>query len=283
MSLIKQFSNGLIERDGIFHSKTTNEISYPEDGNQKCYQIEDDSFWFNHRNNCIIKAVKNYSPNDVFFDIGGGNGFVAHGLEKAGIKSILVEPGIAGCLNAKKRGLTNVVCSTLESADFIENTLPCIGFFDVVEHINDDLMFLKTANRFLKKDGLLFITVPAFNFLWSTDDTIAGHYRRYTTRKITSVLREADFDIVYSTFIFSILPLPIFLFRTIPSKFKKPSARELNNNASIKSNKTSNEHSRKKGIVTKITDYIWNAEVGRIENKKTIPFGGSILIVAKKR
>ena len=40
-------------------------------------QLEEDSFWFNHRNNIIANAVKKHSKGNVFFDIGGGNGFVA--------------------------------------------------------------------------------------------------------------------------------------------------------------------------------------------------------------
>ena len=39
------------------------------------------------------------------FDIGGGNGFVANYLSKKGFETILVEPGIDGCINGRERGL----------------------------------------------------------------------------------------------------------------------------------------------------------------------------------
>src|SRR5882762_915370 len=97
-------------------SKKISKISYPETGNENCFQIEENSFWFNHRNNCVREAVLRYSPNSIFFDIGGGNGFVARELENKGISTVLVEPGIQGCLNAKKRNLKNLICSTLENA-----------------------------------------------------------------------------------------------------------------------------------------------------------------------
>ena len=46
-----------------------------------------------------------YCANNVYFDVGGGNGFVAKGLEEKGISTVLIEPGIQGCINAKNRGL----------------------------------------------------------------------------------------------------------------------------------------------------------------------------------
>ena len=53
-------------------------------------QIEEDSFWFKHRNNIIANSVQKHSPNKTFFDIGGGNGFVAKRLQNDGIKLYLL-------------------------------------------------------------------------------------------------------------------------------------------------------------------------------------------------
>ena len=37
-------------------------ISYPEEENEACFQIEDQSFWFRHRNDCIRELVRNFLP-----------------------------------------------------------------------------------------------------------------------------------------------------------------------------------------------------------------------------
>ena len=97
MNILEKYTDGLTAKDGIYFSNQTSEISYPESGNESCFQIEQDSFWFNHRNNCIFEAVKKFAPNELFFDIGGGNGFVAKALEDSGINTVLIEPGIKGC------------------------------------------------------------------------------------------------------------------------------------------------------------------------------------------
>jgi hypothetical protein len=125
----------VVRQDRVLSCNRESSVSYPMDGNETCFQIEDDSFWFKHRNDCIIAAVKKYSPDKVFFDVGGGNGFVAKGLENNGIQTVLVEPGQQGCLNAKVRGLTNVICATLENASFKPASIDALGLFDVIEHL----------------------------------------------------------------------------------------------------------------------------------------------------
>ncbi|MDR2651598.1 MAG: hypothetical protein LBC68_04705, partial [Prevotellaceae bacterium] len=121
---IRNYTENLTEESGIFFSKHKNKISYPEEGNDFCFKLEDNSFWFKHRNNCIVEVVKKYAPDKIFFDVGGGNGFTAKCLEDNGITTCLIEPGLHGCLNAKTRGLSNIICSTLETASFKTNSLP---------------------------------------------------------------------------------------------------------------------------------------------------------------
>lgn len=102
--------------DGIWRSRSSSSISYPDWGNEACFQVEDASFWFRHRNACILEAVQQFPPPGPVFDIGGGNGFVAKGMQDAGIDVVLVEPGEAGAVNAQRRGIRSVICATLADA-----------------------------------------------------------------------------------------------------------------------------------------------------------------------
>ena len=126
---LESITNNLEKRiNGIYYSKTKSSVSYPDDGNEGCMQIERDSFWFNHRNNVIVESIKKHSPSKTFFDIGGGNGFVSKRLQEEGIETVLVEPGNNGASNAKIRGLKNIICSTLDDAEFKNNSLESVGF-----------------------------------------------------------------------------------------------------------------------------------------------------------
>jgi 2-polyprenyl-3-methyl-5-hydroxy-6-metoxy-1,4-benzoquinol methylase len=272
---LENYSTDLIEKDGILFSKRESKISYPEIGNENCFQIEENSFWFNHRNNCIAEGVLRYCSNSIFFDIGGGNGFVARGLEKNGITTVLVEPGIQGCLNAKKRNLKNIVCSTLENASFNNNTIPAIGLFDVVEHIDNDVEFLTNVHKLLIENGLVFITVPAFKTLWSNEDVEAGHFRRYTKKELEEKLETIGFKVEYSTYIFSVLIVAVFLFRALPSKLGL-------NKKSNNLDKHKKEHESKKRIIDKVLNLIWKFELNKIRSRKIVPFGGSCFLIARK-
>lgn len=271
--LINDISGNLILKDGIWFSKNQEEISYPEEANQAFFQIEENSFWFKHRNNCIIAVINKYASKKTVFDIGGGNGFISKGLEKENINAVLVEPGISGALNGKKRNLENIICSSFQEAKFKNNSIPNIGVFDVLEHIENDIEFLNDIHHVLDKEGKLFITVPAFKFLWSNEDTASGHYRRYTIQQLKEKLNQTNFKVDYSTYIFSILPLPIFLLRTIPSWFTK--AKELDYQKEVERHRPNQKES--------IIDKVWAKELEMISKGKKIAFGGSCLIVASKK
>ncbi len=274
--MIDTIATNIVLRDGIWYSNNRSNISYPDEGNTHCFQIEENSFWFKHRNNCITKTVLKYSPDKVFYDIGGGNGYVSKGLQNHNIEAVLVEPGIKGAINAQKRGLKHVICSTFEDAGFLNEQIDAIGLFDVVEHIEDDYKFLSSINTLMKQNGVVYITVPAYKWLWSNEDVDAGHFRRYTLHSATKLLNKTGFEIIYKSYLFSFLPFPILIFRTIPSLlgFNKKSADV---------SKHANEHTKSKGVGGKIIDKILDAELKRITKSRVVPFGSSCFLVARKK
>ena len=69
--------------DGILVSTAGSEpLGYPEDGNELSMQVEETSFWFQHRNRAIFALVRNHSVDGALWDIGGGNGFQALRLQE---------------------------------------------------------------------------------------------------------------------------------------------------------------------------------------------------------
>lgn len=83
------------------------------------------------------------------------------------------------------------VAGTLDAVPFAEASFDVVLALDVLEHMKGDLAALQEAIRLLKADGLLIITVPALPFLWGRQDIVSGHWRRYTRKSITSLLRRA--------------------------------------------------------------------------------------------
>ncbi|HME10745.1 MAG TPA: methyltransferase domain-containing protein [Bryobacteraceae bacterium] len=262
---------------GIWFSKSRSAVSYPSHGNQACYQIEDNSFWFQHRNRVITSLVGTFPPAGPLFDIGGGNGFVALALQKAGWQTVVVEPGLTGAMNARHRGLENVVCATLEDTDFRKHSLAAVGIFDVLEHIENAEQFLRTTRELLVERGRIYITVPAYQLLWSPEDQLAGHFCRYSLGSLTSQMRSAGFEVEFASYIFALLPLPIFLRRALPSWLGLHTDAQ---NAGAE-HQTGAEHQIRSVAVQKVMDRVFRWELRRLERQIPIPFGGSCVVVGR--
>ena len=273
---ISAYTNELVIKDGIWQSKHDTSFSYSADGNSRCYEIEENSFWFRHRNNCILALLASFLPVENFLEIGGGNGIVAKAIQDSGIETILMEPGITGAQNALHRGIRHVISATLDEAGIRPKTIHAAGLFDVLEHIESEYDFLRSIHNILTDSGKLFLTVPAYTLIWSSDDAYAGHYRRYTLNGLQKALCRSGFHIEYATYFFSVLPLPIFLRRTVPSMLGFQKNREAQS-------KHMREHSIKSRFMENILNRIWDWELMRIHERKSIPFGSSCMAVATKQ
>jgi SAM-dependent methyltransferase len=258
---------------GIWFARRQAAVSYPAGGNAACLQVEDSSFWFRHRNRCIVNLVRRFRPLGPLLDVGGGNGYVARGLQQAGVDCVLVEPGVEGALAAHTRGVANVICARLEDAGLPSGSFAAIGLFDVLEHLEDDAAALGAIHDLLAPNGYLFVTVPAFQALFSAEDVAAGHHRRYSAARLKRSLRQAGFEIEYLSYLFWPLPLPVFLFRVLPTWFgRRPSEEpEL----------TASEHSLD-GLGARLMDRALQWEYDVVARGGRMLFGGSCLAVARR-
>lgn len=259
--------------DGIWRSKRARPVSYPESGHASCFQVENDSFWFIHRNACISALVTRYPPQGPLVDVGGGNGVVSMALQECGVETVLIEPGAVGARNAKLRGLKHVVCATLDDIQLPPRSIAAFGLFDVLEHIENDGAFLDTLHTTLIDEGRLFLTVPAFNFLWSEADVLAGHYRRYTRAGIIKLLHKHGFVIDYSTYLFAPLPIGILLFRTLRRK-----AQPCTDNQCA----ASTDHRLPRGPLGSALKTALRFEHRLIKSGLRIPFGSTVLVAARR-
>lgn len=74
-----------------------------------------------------------------------------------------------------------------------------ICLFDVLEHIEDEAAALRWVRDHLTEQGRVFLTVPAFPFLWSEHDELAHHHRRYTRADLLARLHPG-FRVHYATY-----------------------------------------------------------------------------------
>jgi SAM-dependent methyltransferase len=262
------------DSDGVWRARTASAIDYPDEANAFCFAVEDGSFWFQHRNAVIVDTVRRFPPPGFIADIGAGNGYVARGLKQAGFETLVLEPGPSGIQNARSRGLSPLVCATLQDAAFHRESLPAAAMFDVLEHIEDDLGVLRLLHQALVPGGRIYLTVPSFQILWSSEDDVAGHHRRYTIATLNERLRAAGFTPEFGTYFFAPLPLPILLLRSIPSRLGFRKATDIS--------RISNELKPSEGGAVKILKTVLDGERKLLQRGWRIPTGSSCLVVARK-
>ncbi|NQU38704.1 MAG: class I SAM-dependent methyltransferase [Lentisphaerae bacterium] len=274
LDLSQLATNIELDEQGLWHARSAKAISYPEQGSEECFQVEDSSFWFKHRNHCIVDLIAKHPPGGAILDIGGGNGFVSHGLQAAGFAAICLEPSLQGAMNARRRGMEHVVCSSLEDARFKEESLPAAGAFDVLEHVEHEHDFLVSTRELLRPGGRLYLTVPAGPRLWSEEDVLAGHYRRYTTESITTALARAGLEVDYQSYFFSFLVLPVFLSRTVGGSLFRRRGEAI---------VRKREHQPPLRLVALWLSRLCARERRLLASGKRIKRGTSLLVAARKR
>ena len=258
---------------GIWTSNRAAKVAYPEGDHATCFALEDSSFWFRHRNRCIVAAVNRHRPNGFILDIGGGNGYVARALIDAGFETVLLEPGPDGAQNARRvRQIPDVICSSLEDAELRDGTVPAVGMFDVIEHIEDDRGVVAEVHRILRPGGWFYITVPAFNWLWSGADAEALHFRRYSQSTMRAALADR-FDLAYLTTLFERLVPAFFLARTLPYAFGLRG----------RSRRFQAQHQPGGATGTVWLERLLAHEVRRIEAGRSLRWGSTLLVVARRR
>ncbi|MGI8838308.1 MAG: class I SAM-dependent methyltransferase [Pyrinomonadaceae bacterium] len=75
-----------------------------------------------------------------------------------------------------------------------------IIYVNVLEHIADDDLELKTVQQTLTAGGRVFVFVPALPWLYGAFDERVGHMRRYTKRGLEEKLQQAGFKTLLSSY-----------------------------------------------------------------------------------
>lgn len=247
-------------------------VSYGEDLHEENAAYEETSFWFRQRNKVFLDLLRAFGAEEPLVDIGGGTGIVARHLNDNGFATINLEPTESGARLAVGRKVPTIV-STLEKAGVVPGSLPTVGMFDVLEHIEHDVAALSAVVDALKPGGLFFVTVPGHAWLWSSEDRLAGHFRRYTRLGLARRLRAVGLEPLYVTHIFTALTAPLFLLRTLPTLGGRigQGVREDKRKLHVPP-----------AFVSRTVDAIGDLERALLARRCRLPFGTSVLAVTRK-
>lgn len=184
---------------------------YSEEIYPAVFQAENEGhFWFEHRI-LVIEAFLRRSLGSLdsrrLLEIGCGTGRVLAHLEAQGMRVNGVDMNLGALRLARTRTKAPLIRS---SAVPFKNEFDVVLLCDVLEHVDDERGLLRSCREALKPNGIVLLTVPAHENLWSKADTLAGHKRRYTRSGLISILAQ-NFDVRFiSYFNMAIAPIQYF-------------------------------------------------------------------------
>jgi 2-polyprenyl-3-methyl-5-hydroxy-6-metoxy-1,4-benzoquinol methylase len=180
---------------------------------EEMYRLEERYWWHVNKRACVsfflrewggIKAGEGHPARQVL-DLGCGTGMMVKEMEAMGF-CFGFDASAEALALCRKRSLPRLCRAEINSALPIHSDIADVVMaLDVLEHLDDDHLFLRECHRLLRHDGILLATVPAYQWLWSYWDISAGHRRRYTLQRLAAIVRQAGFRIVrisyYNSFI----------------------------------------------------------------------------------
>jgi SAM-dependent methyltransferase len=153
---------------------------------------EDEHWWFATRTWAIEKWLGQLRTRTglEILDVGCGAGNMVHHLSRYGrVRGIEVDPRPVKI--AQARGYDVRQADASRRIPFADASFDLVTALDVIEHVDDDGALLREAHRVLKPGGRLLLTTPAFQWLWSYNDDLNAHKRRYTAAGLGARLAEA--------------------------------------------------------------------------------------------
>ena len=250
---------------------------YPAEGFDVTAAVEARSFWCRSRIRILRRIIERHADRtrtlDVL-DIGCGIGGIVGALERMGnLRLTGSEIYLSGLQYARTR-LPGVSFIQLDATRIpFSESYDIIGAFDVLEHIAEDEQVMRSVRGALRPGGLFLITVPQYPWMWSHLDDMVHHKRRYTKAELTGKLAHAGYDVEYTTSFVTTL-FPMMAAQRMLSKARSHSAdtrKEFESEVSLP------------GPLNTAFDAIMRLDEALIGMGVSLPFGGSLLAVARKR
>lgn len=250
--------------------------NYPSAGFDVVDKQERNIFWCRSRSRLLKSIITKYlKPGSSFLEIGCGTGFFIRELaKKSSYKITGSDVHLSGLKYAQEKSPNTEFIQLDATSNYISEKFDAIGAFDVIEHIEDDEVVLSNAYHSLTTAGYLIITVPQYQFLWSKLDELVKHQRRYSKADLVSKLHKQGFDVVFqSSFVFILFPLML--------------VSRLLDRSHVPSDEFSADEFKKRvkfpRFLNWVMDKLMYIDEFLIGLGLSLPYGGSLLVVARKR
>jgi SAM-dependent methyltransferase len=241
----------------------------------RMYTLETNFWWYRVLHELVESVIQKYKGDGSIsiLDAGCGTGRMMEICQKYG-KVYGIDYSTDAVAYARKRGLENVELGDLNDVRLEDNTYDVIVSLDVLYHsaIKDDKAIVDKFYHSLKKEGVLIINLPAFEYLKREHDIVVHTKKRYRRKPFEKDLEEIGFAILRSSY-----RMPLLYFVILIAKLLRFG------------NKTSENPGESESDLKELPGWLNTLllKLGRLENWWLrhgfgFPVGSSLFIVARK-
>ena len=193
------------------------------------YRVENQHWWYQGLRNMLAASWRRHvavaAPRVL--DAGCGTGAtLAAWTEDAHSFGIDISPhALHYC---RVRGLTRTTRASVTALPFPPSSFDIALSLDVIQHqaVPDKSLPLREIHRVLVSGGILFINVPAYQWLHSSHDTAVATDHRFTKSELLSLLAENGFEPIEITYWNTLLFPPATIVR-LWRKVRPPEGSDL--------------------------------------------------------
>jgi SAM-dependent methyltransferase len=173
------------------------------------HRAEDRHWWYRGRRHVLDQVIEQLQigPSPRILDAGCGSGRNMVDLGRFG-QVTGIELSEASVTVARERDAGEVLEGSVMDMPFASDSFDMAVCLDVIEHLSNDRDALIELRRVVRPGGLLLVTVPAYQWLWSHHDEVNYHHRRYNRRSLLDATSAAGWQCLRTTHFNSLL-LPV--------------------------------------------------------------------------
>ncbi|HRD53219.1 MAG TPA: class I SAM-dependent methyltransferase [Flavobacteriales bacterium] len=230
-------------------------------------ELEGSLWWYRGLRSLITETLeaKASGATDIL-DAGCGTGGMlkAIGAWRPQARLNGIDLSEASCAFTRRKTGAQVVQGSIDALPFADASFDAMVSLDVLGYRMDRLAALRGFHRVLRPGGTLVLNLAAYQWMLSYHDVAVGQVKRFTKREAKALLREAGFEVEQATY-WNTLLFPLMAIRR-----KLWPAPEASDVAPFNT------------VVDKVFGACLTLERKLISFGAALPFGGSVLLVARR-